>query len=124
MTNITKVIRDGRVGVLYSPGYGAGFYTWGAPLKAIFDPFIIELVEKKEELASSIGYKAYENEEYINTIKEIEIYVERTYGEDVYTGGVEDLEVAWVDEGQQFVIEEYDGAETIVLIQDLDRITA
>lgn len=121
MTNINKVIRDGRVGVLYSPGYGAGFYTWGAPLESIFDPFIIELVEKKEELVSSLGYKAYESEEYNTIVEEIEIYLERTY-EDIYTGGVRDLEVAWVDEGQQFVIKEYDGAETIVLLQDLDVI--
>ena len=25
-----KVIVDGNVKVLYSPGYGAGFLTWGA----------------------------------------------------------------------------------------------
>jgi hypothetical protein len=23
-----KVIRDGKVAVLYSPGYGAGWYSW------------------------------------------------------------------------------------------------
>jgi hypothetical protein len=27
-----KVIREGHVGVLFSPGFGAGFYTWGAPI--------------------------------------------------------------------------------------------
>jgi len=30
-------------------------------------------------------------------------------------GGVDDLEVEWVPEGVDFIINEYDGAETIVL---------
>ena len=34
---MNKVIRDGKVAVLISYGFGAGFYTWGAPLEAIFD---------------------------------------------------------------------------------------
>ena len=25
---MNKVIRDGKVAVLYSPGYGAGWYSW------------------------------------------------------------------------------------------------
>ena len=43
-----KVIREGKVGVLISPGYGAGFYTWGAPIEAIFNPTLIELVEQQK----------------------------------------------------------------------------
>ena len=30
--NMQKVIRDGKVAVLYSPGYGAGWYTWSVPI--------------------------------------------------------------------------------------------
>ena len=43
-----KVIKDGKVGVLVSPGFGAGFYTWGYPEEAIFDPTLIELVENEK----------------------------------------------------------------------------
>ena len=59
--------------VLYSPGYGARFYTWGAPAEAVFDPKLIKLVEDKN-------------------IEEAISYVEKTY--DTYTGGVPDLKIA------------------------------
>jgi len=99
-----KVIRDGKVGVLVSPGYGAGFLTWGAPIEAIFNPTLIGLVE---------------NEKW----KEAIDFVESTW-EDVYTGGVQDLEVFWIPEGTKFQITEYDGAESLELLDDIDWITA
>ena len=43
-----KVIKDGKVGVLVSPGFGAGFLTWGAPIEAIFNPTLIELVQQQK----------------------------------------------------------------------------
>jgi hypothetical protein len=101
---MNKVIRDGKVAVLISYGFGAGFYTWGAPLEAIFDPKLIELVE---------------SEDFDGAVK----YVETTYP-DVYTGGVEDLEVVWVDEGEEFTIEEYDGNESIQFKNETQWITA
>lgn len=42
-----KVINNGEVAVLYSPGYGAGWYTWGAPLELVFHPKIVEMVFSK-----------------------------------------------------------------------------
>lgn len=100
---MNKVIRDGKVAVLISYGFGAGFYTWGV-LEAIFDPKLIELVE---------------SEDFDGAVK----YVETTYP-DVYTGGVEDLEVVWVDEGEEFTIEEYDGSESIQFKNKTQWITA
>lgn len=99
-----KVIRDGKVGVLVSPGYGAGFSTWGYPTEAIFDPTLIELVENQK-------------------IQEAVDYCESKWpGE--YSGGVQDLRVAWVPEGSEFVIEEYDGAESLMLKEEYNWITA
>ena len=101
---MNKLIRDGKVAVLISYGYGGGFYTWGAPPEAIFDPKLVELVE-------SVDFDgAYE-------------YVENTYP-GVYTGGVGDLEVVWVDEGEEFIIKEYDGSESIQLKSKTQWITA
>ena len=99
-----KVIKDGKVGVLVSPGFGAGFYTWGYPEEAIFDPTLIELVE---------------NEKWQEAID----YCEKTW-EDGYSGGVQDLRVAWIDEGTKFIIEEYDGAESFLFKEDIDWVTA
>ena len=99
-----KVIRDGNVGVLVSPGYGAGFHTWGAPEEAIFSPTLIELIE---------------NEKFDEAIS----FVEKTW-EGIYTGGVYDLYVEWVPEGSQFIIEEYDGSESLQLLDETNWITA
>ena len=99
-----KVIRDGKVGVLVSPGFGAGFFTWGYPTEAIFDPTLIELVENDKR------------QEAID-------YCEKNWT-DGYSGGVQDLVVVWIPEGSKFHIMEYDGSESLVLIDDIDWITA
>ena len=102
--HMEKVIKDGKVGVLVSPGFGAGFLTWGAPIEAIFNPTLIELVENKK-------------------FDEAVDFVENTW-EDVYTGGVQDLVVVWIDEGREFIIEEYDGAESLMFSDKVDWIKA
>ena len=99
-----KVIKDGKVGVLISPGFGAGFYTWGYPEEAIFDPTLIELVE---------------NEKWQEAID----YCEKTWT-DGYSGGVQDLVVVWVPEGTKFQITEYDGSESIEFLEDINWVTA
>jgi len=99
-----KVIKDGKVGVLVSPGFGAGFSTWGAPIEAIFNPTLIELVQQEK-------------------VQEAIDFVEKTW-EDVYTGGVQDLVVVWVPEGKEFIIEEYDGSESLMLKEDYNWIKA
>ena len=99
-----KVIRDGKVGVLVSPGYGAGFLTWGAPIEAIFNPTLIGLVEQQKVL------------EAID-------FVAKTW-ENVYTGGVQDLKVFWIPEGTRFQITEYDGFESLEVLDEVNWITA
>lgn len=73
---MNKLIRDGKVAVLYSPGFGAGWYSWHNEQKLVFDKDIVEAV----------------------------------------LGGARDLQVAWIDEGDQFEINEYDGSESIHII--------
>ena len=90
-----KLIRDGKVAVLYSPGYGAGWYTWHSIEELIYDPSIVEWVERQE-------------------LDKIVAYVGLKYPES-YCGGIEDLVVAWVPEGALFRIDEYDGNESLVL---------
>ena len=50
-------------------------------------------------------------------------FVENTW-EDVFSGGVQDLRVFWVPEGSEFIIEEYDGSESLVLKEEYDWIKA
>ena len=91
---MNKLIRDGKVAVLYSPGFGAGWYTWNYNHPEIlFDPAIVKFVEKEkwDELAT---------------------YVELKYPE-IYKSGMTELQVEWIPEGTEFKVTEYDGAESI-----------
>jgi hypothetical protein len=93
---MNKLNEDGKVAVLYSPGFGAGWYTWNYEHPEIlFDPAIVKLVEKEkwDELAT---------------------YVELKYPE-IYTGGMRELTVEWIPEGALFKVNEYDGSESIEL---------
>ena len=105
---VTKVIRDGKVAVLYSPGFGAGWSTWNHQFPdLLFDSIIVDFVLSKPE----------------NWQQGIEAYCSIAYT-GLYDGGVSDLEVAWIPVGSQFKIDEYDGSESVVLRDETDWITA
>jgi hypothetical protein len=95
---------EGQVAVLISPGFGAGWSTWGgdAAEAMVFDSRLVDYVllngaEGLGEYALSLSY-------------------------DSYMGGAGDVEVIWVDAGTRFVIEEYDGSESIRTFEDLSYI--
>lgn len=101
---VDKVIRDGKVAVLYSPGYGAGWWTWGDKNNEnmLFDPVLVGLVEKSE--SDQITY-----EEFFDLAEK---HSKKAYPEQ-YTGGLDDLTIHWIPEGTMFRITEYDGAESV-----------
>lgn len=84
---------DGKVGVLVSQGYGAGWSTWNCPECAVDQ----ELVQAFENNLSE---------------DEIMAIAEKNWP-DAYKGGLLDCSVVWVDKGTAFRITEYDGAESI-----------
>lgn len=90
-----KVIRDGKVAVLYSPDYGAGWSSWIDGEDCLYCPEIVEAVEK--------GLKEDEIVEIANSV----------LGEDGYYGGASDLTIEWIPVGTAFRINEYDGNESI-----------
>jgi hypothetical protein len=109
---IEKLIRHGRVAVLYSPGYGAGWSTWchedeQMRLSMLFDPQIADIRDRGDpdwpEKAQAIVLVKYA---------------------EVYTGGLKDLEVLWVPVGTQFRVLEYDGHESIEISSEITWITA
>ena len=102
---MNKVVRDGLVAVLYSPGFGAGWYTWNTSHPEIlFDPAVVELVEAQRW-------------------EELQAYVTLKYP-DIYAGGMRELKVAWIPQGTQFQVNEYDGSESIETRDSVDWITA
>jgi hypothetical protein len=98
---VKKVIRNGQVAVLYHPTYGAGWYSWHGIPDLIYDPLVVDMVESGVDPEKIY---AYCNEHYTDTYH--------------YFGGSDGLSIAWLPEGTEFRIEEYDGAETIRLKQD------
>jgi hypothetical protein len=102
---MNKTIKDGRVAVLYSPGYGAGWSTWNPDYpEMVFDPGLVDLVLEGND-------------------EKILAYVTLKWPT-AFMGGVDDIQVDWLLEGTDFVIEEYDGAETVVLRDEMKWITA
>ena len=102
-----KVIRDGKVAVLISNDFGAGWYTWNNGYQELlFHPKLVEMVEsgRREELT--------------------EEWVKEHLGIDIYDGGKSSLGIEWVKEGTQFKVMEYDGSESLKTINDLHLITA
>ena len=104
-----KVVRDGLVAVLVSPGYGAGWYSWcrsdGSAEAVLFDPDVVAWVENGKvgpvpDMEANHGLKYF------------------------YDGGASDLIIEWVPLGTKFRIREYDGYETLVLESDEVWITA
>jgi len=96
---------QGRVAVLISPGFGAGWSSWGDLEQReamLFDSRLVDfvLVQGSEGLgdyAESLGYTGY-------------------------MGGASDVEVIWVDAGTRFLIDEYDGSESIRTFDDLSYV--
>ena len=89
-----KVIRDGKVAVLISSGYGAGWYTWNTAYpQCLYDKKIVESVLRGA------------------TVQQIEDLAVERFGDGFYSGGADGLTVQWLPIGTRFQVDEYDGAE-------------
>lgn len=101
-----KYIKDGKVGVLVSPGWGAGWSTWGDD--GLRDQLAMDsrFVQAKLD-----GWDKHKVEEL----------AERVFGEDacVYCGSWSKTEVYWISVGEKFVITEHDGHESLMTIDYL-----
>jgi len=100
MKKVKKVVKNGMVAVCISPGFGAGWSTWEEV--SPFEPKVVDMI-----LA---GRQKDIDKEWCKTQLGLD---------NVYCGGAEDLEVVWIKEGEEFYIDEYDGAESIVSNENL-----
>ena len=98
-----KVVRDGKVAVLVSPGFGAGWYTWNSEhTEILFHPKIVEMVENGKAGEIDDNWMLH-----------------NTGISDMYCGGAADLEIHWLPIGTAFGIDDYDGNETLQTLGDL-----
>jgi len=108
-----KVIRDGKVAVLYSPGWGAGWYTWHGMEELVYHPKLVEMVENNQHKEITKGLIA----ELLGIIDEDDMPF-------ISVSAIEDLKIVWLPVGTQFLIEEYDGNESITLKESQIWLTA
>jgi hypothetical protein len=110
MEKVEKTFDNGEVfvAVLISYGYGAGWSSWNGDYdeEMLFDPYIANLI-----IEDKFNYK------------EVEEYCEEKYPE-AYLGGLSDLYVVWIPKGTQFRISEYDGYESVELLDKTSWLTA
>jgi len=99
-----KVIRNNKVAVLISGGFGAGWYSWNTDhQELLYHPKLVEMVEQKRD----------------NEIDKDWVLKNLGIG-DVYCGGVNSgLEIHWLTVGTAFEVDEYDGAESLRTLADL-----
>jgi hypothetical protein len=95
----TRVEKNGKVAVLVSPSFGAGWSTWCTKEgeAAVFCPEIVEAL-----MAGRSGQEI------------IEIATRLFPG--AYTAGLWGVRIEWVDKGVRFEISEYDGAEEVRIL--------
>jgi hypothetical protein len=99
-----KVIRDGKVAVIISTDFGAGWYTWNTEHQEIlFSPKVVEMIEN--------GNSSLIDEDWVRINLGID---------DFYVGSSnESLTINWLPIGTRFKVDEYDGAESLTLFDDL-----
>ena len=111
MPGTDRVVINGAVAVLVSPGHGAGWSTWNEDSRdqMLFDPQIISIMLADEPRDQRLS-KA-------RTVAELKY-------PGAYLGGLDTIEVAFVPEGTRFILDEYDGNESIRLERELPWIQA
>ena len=104
-----KYVLNGEVALLHSDSWGTPWATWYP--ETMFDR---ELVKHYLHWESADCNSEQEHEaEYA-----AKLYLEQAYP-DVYFRGFNGLKLSWIKQGEEFLIREYDGIETIVCKQNV-----
>lgn len=94
---IDKIVKDGKVAVAVSFDYGAGWSTWNQvdPMDAQFNKLFLE--GKHDEAEN--------------------LCIDLKLGSAL---GAKDVKIVWVNQGEKFIITEYDGFEKIKFQKDFE----
>jgi len=97
-----KLTHEGKIAVLISEGFGAGWSTWNDEYPdMLFDPEIAQMIEddKSDDQIMQLAVKKYPK---------------------AFLGGLDGLVVKWVVEGTKFIVDEYDGSESLIIQSETD----
>lgn len=104
--DVERYVKDGKVAVLVSPGYGAGWSTWEGK-KLAYDKRVVEF------------WLQYKDDEVFPEEAAKKLFYEWGY-EDVFFGGFNQIKIVWLEPGTKFRITEYDGFESIETDDSVD----
>jgi hypothetical protein len=96
-----KIEKDGRIAVLYSPGFGAGWSTWADD-------------DQKEALCMDARIVG----PFVAGDKAGAVAAAVTMFPDLCIGGADNLTVMWIEKGKAFEVDEYDGSESVHVLGD------
>lgn len=109
----------GRVAVLYSPNYGAGWSSWVHTDTKDEEDFILMDKGLVELALKTIKYREDDSQNYVDFDyynDELMEYLEKSPYPHLahdYFGGWSDIQVYWAIPGENFYIDEYDGFERV-----------
>lgn len=117
--------KNGEIGVLVSPGYGAGWSTWGCDELA-YDKRVVEFwlshKDDKEFVATVEESGYYRVPESAAHKEAMEFFNSIGYGSP-YMGGFDQIELEYVKKGVPWRISEYDGWESLETLDTAGFIT-
>lgn len=130
---VTKILNgDEYVAVVYAPGFGAGWSTWGAAnatdgriVNWLLEHYhyYIPTDEDAVEDGNIIRCERDEGEVSSEEVEKLKQFCIEECGyssNNRYFGGGRDLNIAWIKRGTRYNIEEYDGRETVKEISDIE----
>lgn len=91
-----------EVGVLYSPGFGAGWSTWNSDCYAYDKRIVEKFIEDPDMFHITDKIRCQDLKTFMTNL-----------GYDGYYGGADDLRLTFIPRGTMFRITEYDGAEDV-----------
>lgn len=101
--------RNGKVAVLISRGYGAGWSTWNSDCpECLYHPDIVKLVRQWQK---QIAFPTYDDKQGLEAV--VTPVAKELFGEEFCALGANGLDIEWLAPGTLFQIEEYDGAESL-----------
>jgi hypothetical protein len=120
---VDKLHHEGKIAVLVSHGWGAGWSTWGNTeirQQRLYDPEIAKLVYEMESALKVLGSGHADWSRVLNDYSDrIQELAELRYPDD-YNGGTSGLAVLWLEPGTHFRVSEYDGAEMLEICEQVD----
>lgn len=114
--------KDGKIGILVSPGYGAGWSTWNTKELA-YDKRVVEFwLSHKDDAVFMANVERTASFDFWGNVtpasdanKEAEAFFKSIgYEKCPYMGGFADIKLQFVRKGIPWMISEYDGYEELI----------